>query len=267
MSKKKSKVEKKTISFSMEDVILGSEINPSNFTLPMLSEFISQVTRFLRGVGRQDLGEIKTGIKNGSLTIVTEDKMGILDDAFLDYQLLQKSGDLSKLDPLRADVIEEWQRLAKVDGKNRTYKLLAGDKSLGITSFTISSKTNYTSRKEIWVNVDLYLYGRVYDIGGKNKPNVHIELENGKSIKIDARASFLAGDKENRIYKDQLVRIKAKRNILTHELRDEQLVSFEYYNPEFNEEEFDRISRKAKVAWKSIKSASDWVENLRGNDV
>lgn len=254
----------KKMSFAIKDTVLGNDLGPSNLTLPLLSEFIEQVTTFLRGSSRPDLGEVKTSIKKGSLAVVIENPTGILDDAFGDYETVQRSNSLDMLDPVRAKVIEHWQVEAR-DNEDRVYELFKGEVKTDVSLLTISGDTDYVAKKEPWVEVELYLYGKIYDLGGKNKPNVHIELENGKSIKIGAQASILIGDKENRLYKDQLVRIKAKRNIATQELKDERLISFEHYSSVFDEDEFEKIAKKAKVAWQSVTNATEWVENLRGS--
>ncbi len=254
----------KKLSFAMKDTVLGEELTPYNLTLPLLSEFIEQVTTFLRGSNRPDLTEVKTSIKKGSLAVVAENPIGILDDAFKDYESVQRSNSLDLLDPVRAKIIERWQQDAR-NNQDRVYELFLGDTKSELPVFTISSDTDFKSKKEVWVDVELYLYGKIYDLGGKSKPNVHIELENGKSIKIGTKASILTGDSENRLYKEQLVRVKAKRNIETKELKDERLISFEHYRPEFDDEEFEKIAKKAKVAWQSVKSATGWVENMRGN--
>ncbi len=262
----KAEKDSKKITFTIKDIVLGSNLDSTNFTLPVLAEFIDQVSAFLRGSGRQDLRDIKSSMISGSLFVTAEDQTGILEDAFADYELLQKNEYINVLDPMRADIVDQWQTSAK-QNKSRVYEIFMGDKKKKTSTFLISSKTNYVPKKETWVEVNLYLYGTVYDLGGKNKANVHVELENGKSVKIDTNTSMLARDKNNRLYKKQLVRIKAKRNIDTHELKDEHLLSFEYYNPEFDKDDFDRISKKAKVAWKSVENATEWVEKLRGNHV
>ncbi len=257
----------KKISFSIKDSVLGSALNPSNLTLPLLGEFIEQVTIFIRGKSRQDLGEIKTSIKKGSLAVVVENPTGLLDDAVRDYMLLQENNTLESVsDSVRAEVIDQWQVAAK-NNSNRTYELSIKEPTTQKTlTLTISSETNYMWKKQVWVDVELYLYGKIYDLGGKNKPNVHVELENGKTIKIGTHISILIRDNKNRLYREQLIRIKAKQNTTTHELKNERLISFEHYSPKFDEDEFEMIAKKSKVAWQSVKSATDWVENLRGNN-
>lgn len=253
------------ISFTIKDTVLGDQLSPSNLTLPLLSEFIDQVSSFLRGKSRQDLIEVRTGIKSGSLAVVVENQAGALDSAFKDYIVMQQNYALENLDPVRAQIIEQWQNIAK-NNTERTYELFFGETKVdGAPVFTISSSTNYTVRKDVWVNTELYVYGKIFDLGGKSKPNVHIELDNGKTIKIGTDTSMLIGDNTNRLYRKQLVRIKAAQNIITRELRNEQLISFEYYNPVFDQEGFDKIAKKAKVAWKSITTPTEWVDSLRGD--
>lgn len=258
--------ESKKISFAIKDKVLGEELTPSNLTLPLLSEFVEQVTTFLRGSGRPDLSEVKTSIKKGSLAVVVENPVGTLDDAFKDYQTIQRTKTLDFVDPVRARVVETWQKAAD-SSEDRIYELFFGEAKSEDTTLTISDETDYKASQETWVDVELYLYGRIYDLGGKNKPNVHLELENGKSIRVGTKASILLDDNENRLYKDQLVRIKAKRNIATKELKDERLISFEHYDPTFDQDEYDKIAKKAQIAWQSVKNPTGWVESLRGNSV
>jgi len=254
------------IAFSIKDTVLGAELSPTNTTLPILSEFLNQVINFLRGDSRIDLTKIKSSVDKGSLTVTTYNELGILDKAIADYEYVSKYNSLDKIEQSRAKILHEWESAAK-ENESRTYKLLiSDDEATSVTAITIDKNTSFKMINNIWVNVDLYLYGRVFDLGGKLNPNVHLELENGTTIKIGALSTALSQDNENRLYKDQLVRIKAKQNINTHELKDEKLVSFEAYNPSFDEDDFNYILKKSSAAWKIVPNAISWVEQLRGND-
>lgn len=259
----------KKISFAVKDTLLGVELSPDNTSLPLLSEFVDQVMTFLRGSGRPDLSEVKASIQKGSLAVVVENETGLLDDAFQDYDRIKRTKSLNSVDSNRARIVELWQHAAN-EHEDRHYQLFIESDDISPSeseSLTISHETNFKTKKEVWVDVELYLYGRIYDLGGKSKPNVHIELENGKSLKIGTKAALLTGDNENRLYRDQLVRVRARQNIDTKELKDESLVSFEHYSPVFDEDEFQKIARKTKQAWKSVPNISQWVENLRESSV
>ena len=252
------------ITFALKDVLIDSEVSPQNITLPLLSEFIQQVATFIKGKKYLDLSKIKSSIKHGSLAIEVNNNEGMLDEALRDYTMLLNSGSLNDIDSNRARIIELWQSNSN-NNENRSYDLFTGNGPAENLHVLISNKTNFVIKNNHWVDVDLYLYGRVFDLGGKNKPNVHLELENGNTIKIQTNTNLLSTDEENRLYKKQLVRIKAKRNIETKQLKEERLQSFIYYNPQFDEKNFEEISEKATLAWKTIGNASKWVDEIRGN--
>jgi hypothetical protein len=253
------------LSFSIKDEILGEDLSPSNFTLPLLTEYAEQVQSFLRGNTRKDLAQVKTSIEKGSLALVADNTNGTLNDAADDYSALSQSQTISDIDPVRARIIELWQANARRHPK-REYRLALGE---GATEqiVTITAETDFKVERELWVEVELYAYGTIYDLGGKSKSNVHIELENGTTLKVETDAKVLVHDDENRLYRRQLLRIKAERKMGTKFLRNERLISFEHYSPSYDEGEFERIARKAKLAWGDVKSASKWVEELRGTGV
>ena len=253
------------ISFSIKDKVFGENLDPSNLTLPLLAEFIDQVSLFIKGDSRKDLSTVKTSIEEGSLMVTAHDNDDLFLDAFEDYLLINEKNSLSGISRYRANIIEKWQEHAK-ENKDRVYNVSFDDEDSTSSNLVISSETNYVRKKDIWIDVELYLYGKIYDMGGKTNPNVHVELDNGRSLTVSTDATTLLGEKKNLLYKKQLVRIKAQENIDTKELRGETLVSFENYNPVFNEEEFELISSKAREAWSSVRNASQWVDELRGSN-
>lgn len=257
--------DQKQITFSLDDQVLGSPLSPENTTLPLLSEFIQEVSTFLKGSKRLDLTKIQSSLSIGSIMITAYNDAGLLDSAISDYMYVKNNRSIDGIDPARAEVIESWQRAA-IENEFRTYKLALDNLENTADSIIINKTTLYQVPNQIWVDVDKYLYGKVYDLGGKHQPNVHLGLENGATLTIEADSSFLSQDDENRLYKNQLVHIKAKQNIVTRQLKDQKLVSFEHYDPHFDQQEFDELVEKSTVAWKSVKDPNQWLEQLRGND-
>lgn len=253
----------KTISFRVEDVLLGNKISPDNISIALLNEFTDQVTTFLRGSKHVDLKEVKVSVDSGSLILTVSDEVGTVEEAFDDYQRAYKEQSIVNIDDRRAQIFELWQSLAS-GNNDRTYELFTNDGGQKASLIKIDKETKFKTKKSTWVDVELYVYGRINDIGGKNKPNIHLELDNGNTVKIGSSKELLVGDSKNRIYKRQLVRIKAKQNIETQDTKDEKLISFENYDPHYDEEEFMSIVKKARIAWKSVKSATAWVEEVRG---
>ena len=259
--------ETKRLLFSIEDTVFDNDLSPTNVTLPMVSDFLKQITTFLKGSERPDLSKVKAKFEKGSLAVGIEYEEDILDSAYKVFVHLKTSKDLRHIDTARSAVIKKWQLEAQ-NNESRRYCLATPDSPINREiRVIIDEKTKFVDMEPLWAEEELYLYGHIYDIGGKNDPNVHIELENGKSLKVDTSKNFLLHDNKNRIYKNQLVRIVAKRNMDTNELKEERLISFEDYSPQFDEEEFEQVSKKARIAWKSVEDPVQWVEQLRNNNV
>lgn len=252
--------------FSIDDTLLDEKIGLDNVSLPILKDLIEQFSAFIKGDNSVNLNEVKIEIKPGSVALVAEHSP-LTESAVADYRTFKQSGDLSHISPIRAKVIASLQEKARKN-PDRLYTISdeTTKTSIKSNSVEISSETDFrVVHKDQWIDTETYLHGRVYDMGGKSKSNVHLTLSNGTSIKLGAEESLLADDSENRLYKDQLVRIKAQRNLRTKELRNERLVNFEYYEPSFDEIEFNNQVAKTKQAWQDVPDIVSWVEELRGN--
>jgi hypothetical protein len=256
----------KVLRFALQDKLLDTDVSPSNISLPLMADYIKQVSAFLRGSSRTNLGEIKTEIIEGSFAVAVHDETGVLEDAYNDYRQIKGGQDLSGVDPARISVILEW-RDAAVSNEDRKYSLgeVLGDGIIDQMFIDSSSTINQVS--ELWVNTELYVYGRVYDMGGKTKTNVHLLLENGSTIKAETKPEVLRSDDQNRLYKKQLVRISAEQNVETKEIRKERLLSFEHYSPVFDEDQYEVLARRIKSSWSHVVNVNEWVENSRGSSV
>ena len=57
--------------------------------------------------------------------------------------------------------------------------------------------------EKAWVSVGGSLSGRVFDIGGKQNPNVHVVIsDSGKDLVIQATEQQLGDERENQLYKE-----------------------------------------------------------------
>lgn len=255
------------LQFAIDDKLLGENVSPDNISLPMLEEFIQQVTAFVKGTSKINLKNIHTEIRQGSFAIAVVGEVGELEEVKRDYLAAAKSNDLSSIDPNRREVLIQWQRSA-LKNKDRKYKLLSktDDEKVSDTRIIIDSGSQFHFHQTVWVEVEQYVYGRVYDLGGKTKSNVHLLLEDGTTVKAEAEPSILVGDKENRIYRNQLLRVKARQNIDTKEITDYRLVSYENYTNELNTEVFNEFVNNGTKAWSGVQNPIQWLETLRGHN-
>lgn len=262
--KEVEKTNLKNLSFSLKDKVLGDEVSLSNVTLPLFKEFLDQISIFLRGQEKTNISEIKTSLITGSIQVNMYDDSNRLDKAIIDYQTLKKHGTLDLVDPVRASIVDIWQNAIK-NNPDRRYEIKSLNEKNDSISLVIDSNSFFKPISNGWINEDQYLVGQVFDMGGKYKSNVHLELDNGSSVKISAKSDILSKMKENKLYKKQLVRVTTQRNINSGQTKDEKLISFEPYNPKFDEDEFEELVKKGTEAWRSVTNPAEWVNQLRNN--
>ncbi len=250
-----------TLKFSLQDNVDGVPVTPDHVSLSMLKDFVSQVADFVKGSRRLD-AKISTAVEEGSLVLATSGQPAFMAEVKVDYEKAASSDDISDLDPGRRKIINQWQNLARLN-EGRVYTLTLGGKD--VKRIVINADSEYHASNNVWVEVEKYVYGEIYDMGGKSKANVHVQLENGRSLTVSSDTKLLASDKENRLYQKQLLRIKALYNVKTELLKDEELLGYEHYYPHYDEAQLVAIQEKGAAVWEGA-SPTSWVEAMRGND-
>lgn len=247
--------------FALSDSINDVEVGPKHVPLALLGEFQKDVKEFLNGSGRDiDPKQVMVSIEEGSLALWVS---GVLAAASLwaDIEHLQSSNSLNLIDAKRANVVERWQNAA-LSNPHRRY--VVADRSSQV-SFFVDLSSNYRRPEEVWARVEKYLYGTVTDLGGKTNANVHLQVA-GEALTIAASQDLLAKEQQNHLYRQILVRVTAEENLFTGALRNFNLLSFESYQPRYDDDEFKRMVERGTQAWADIPDSSAWVESLRGGD-
>jgi hypothetical protein len=246
--------------FAVSDRINDAEVGPKHVSLSLLGDFQRDVSDFLKGTGRDvDPAEVLISVEDGSLALVAT---GLLAATTLwaDLERLQSPDSLNLIDGKRAAVVERWQAAAR-QNPHRKYKVAD---STAQVSLTVDSTSDFRKVEEVWVLVEKYVLGRVVDWGGKTKPNVHLEMDDGTVLKVAASHKILEQEEHNRLYRPALLHINAEENLLTGAIRNPSLLAFEAHQPAYDPEEFRQMVRRGTAAWSGVSNASDWLEDLRG---
>ncbi|HEX7638555.1 MAG TPA: hypothetical protein VF457_09175 [Burkholderiaceae bacterium] len=168
---------------------------------------------------------------------------------------------LDSLDARRKEVVERWQKAAKRT-KGLAYRLAMPQV---IDEVLISAESDYRADDaDQWVQVERYVRGTIENLGGAKQPNAHVRLPDGRSLTVSTDRELLRDEKENRLYKTVMLRIRAEYNVLTHELRNARLLQFVEYAKEIDEEQLRRLGRCGTEAWKGVDDPTAWVDELRG---
>jgi len=249
--------------FSVRDLIEGVEVGPAHVPMSLLSEFQKDVAEFLRGAGRDvDLAQVTISIELGSLTFVAS---GLHSAAGLwaDIGNLSLSNPMDLIDSKRAAVLARWQAGAH-ENPHRSYGL--ADVS-GRTLLIVNSTSRLVRAEDAWVQVEKYLHGKVVDMGGKTKANVHLELDNGQTLMVAASRETLAKDERNRLYRPALLHVTGEENLRTGEMRNLRLLAFAAHQPSYDDDEFKRIVERGTKAWSDVGDITGWTDALRGGKV
>jgi hypothetical protein len=242
----------------LDDVVDGEPVGPASMPVALLADYQAQVARFLKGSHADvDLAALRVGIEAGSWKVVVP-AMALVAGLASDVALLG-SGNLDDMDPKRAEIIEEWQKAA-AKAKTRRYDILPGSGK----AVHIHARTHYARQDQAtWVKVEKYLLGEVIDLGGK-KPNVHLLLPDGTTVKVGTSHDQVLDQNDNLVYRRALLHVRAEEDLHTGTLRHVHLIKFAHYQPAFDSEAFAAMVAKGRKAWADVPDASEWVEEQRG---
>jgi hypothetical protein len=144
-------------------------------------------------------------------------------------------------------------------------------------AFTLTTSTNPTEELRVdrstayfrseatVVETELYLYGKVTDAGGKEKPNIHLQVEGQGIFTIEAEESFLAALENNILYHQLGIRAVGRQNVQTGEIERGSLKLIELidYDQRYEDNYLARLQAKAKGWLKDI-DPDQYLNDVRG---
>jgi hypothetical protein len=262
-----------SIDFVLHDKIDGVEVTPSTIDFTRFNEFNQQVEEFVagsdaRGVGRRlQLDTVHVQIVAGSYCLRVLLTSALLAAVEPELKALTNENALSSIDDRRAKVVERWQSKAKMhDDRWYEVRVTRSDGRATAPVIRIGPETNFRrDGMEPWVQLETYLLGDVYDMGGE-RPNVHIKIpESGETHIIQADRDTLKGMDKGVLYERSLLHVRGEQNIATGQLRKLQLLEFVNYNPNYDAAALDRFIAEGREAWADVPDAATWVRDLRGD--
>ncbi|MBK8950045.1 MAG: hypothetical protein IPM68_14700 [Flavobacteriales bacterium] len=134
------------------------------------------------------------------------------------------------------------------------------------TELRVDRSTAYFGSEATVLETEVYLYGKVTDAGGKENPNIHLQVEGQGIFKIDTEESFLAGLEQNILYHQLGVRALGRQNVQTGEIERGSLKLLELidYDQRYEDDYLTRLQTKAKGWLKDI-DPDQYLNDVRGN--
>jgi hypothetical protein len=251
------------ITLSLDDHTEGAHMSPDRVRIGDLVRFAEDVKVFLQGDGKElDAQSLEVSVVRGSFALQTA-PIAYAPKLFSDLKALQDGFPLDQIDKSRRLVLERWQKSAR-SASGLVYKISA---PFLTRPLVVNADSDFQPDDiDHWVWVERYISGEIQDLGGATRPNAHVRMPDGKTLKVLTDKDLLRNDKLNRLYKTVMLRIKAEYNLQTRELRNARLIEFVEYADEVNEGDLARMKERGKLAWKDVKDPAAWVNELRGVD-
>jgi hypothetical protein len=246
--------------FSVSDRADGHNVTPETVPLGLLKEFVKDVANFVRGDDKEiETSNLLVSVIEGSFGLESREPLSEGLAIWADIEKLSR-GRLDGIDAKRASVAEKW----RIDALKRpTLTFRFGDSANTIVA--INANTFFTRDTESnWVLVERYLTGIVEDFGGATAANIHLRLEDGSALKIDATHEQVRDQELNPVYHAVVMRVELEEDLVTGDKRNARFISFASYEPRIDEEEYQRLIQAGLTAWKDIGDAADWVRKIRG---
>lgn len=238
-------------------------LSPKDIDISDVKELISDIESFLYPTRQEkkDRPHISYDLEEGS----AKHKFFLPISAVLLFNGLtneiKSRNNIDFLDYKRQFIIDKFQKKVLKEGLVIEFNnSISKDNNLVIdssTSFEIVSAPFYEG--------EFYLYGEIYQEGGKN-PNVHISNAKYGNLTISAtKEQIMEGDK--RTYKVYGLKVRGKKSFEDNKLFDLELIEYITYNPVFNKSLLNKAISKASENLSKITNVDGWINDLRAEGI
>ncbi|MBL7962284.1 MAG: hypothetical protein JNM31_00440 [Flavobacteriales bacterium] len=239
----------------------GKPLMPEDYDIKALRGLLEEVEVLLFPNDRRERPVISYEVKEGSVRNLFRTGIQAVAQTGAVIGLVATSGSVDMLEPRTARAIEAMQRWAQEGDIAFTLRT-----SLPNTSeLRIDRTTHFVRTEATAAETEVYLYGKVVDAGGKEKPNIHLQVDGQGMYVIDAAEQFLAGLDKNILYHRMGIRAIGKQNLQTGEIERGSLKLIELidYDDQYEEAYLKRLQTKASSWLKDI-DPDQYLNDVRG---
>jgi len=174
---------------------------------------------------------------------------------------ISKRKSLDFLDYRRQEIIDKIQKKAIKEGFVIEFNNSLSNKP----SLVIDYNTNYDMIAPQFYESEFYLYGEIYQEGGKN-PNIHISTSKFGNLTISATKEQIL-DGEKKTYKPFGIKVRGRKNLSDGKFSDLKLIEFINYRPIFDKSLLEKVIERASVNLSKIKNLDSWIDGLKTDGI
>lgn len=252
----------------IEIKIVGSrgklDLTPDNYDIKEIIALLENVEGMLFPGEKKERPTISYRIEEGSVRhLIKTSLQAVIGFNAILFQINDKQT-IDFLEYQTAKAFEVFQNTAK---KN-DYDFTISTSVENTNKLNIRKDTRLYRTETVWVDAEFYFYGKIINMGGKEKANFHIITDTMGRILIETPKEFLEKYESNPLYKTYGIRAIGKQNVETGEIDKSSLKFKEIidYYPAYDEEYITKLRQKAKKSWQGVSDPDKWLREMRGGN-
>ncbi|MCC7430324.1 hypothetical protein IT568_05735 [bacterium] len=239
-------------------------LTPENYDIQEIIVILKNAENFLFSDGkREKRPTISYKIEEGSVRHIFKTSIQFVISFNAIIGQVDKLQNIDFLETPMAEAFENIQNIAS----RKNYAFTISTSIEKTNEVHLDRTTQFFRTKEVWADAEFYFYGKITDVGGKTKANIHIATEESGILVIETPILFLKNYKENLLYKTFVVRTTGRQNSETGEIDTSSLKFVELvdYQPKYDEKYLNGLRNKAKKSWLHKINPDTWLKELREN--
>lgn len=240
-----------------------NDVSPNAFDISDVMELLKNAENLLYPNERKIRPIISYEVKEGSTRNIIKTLIGPVLAVNAVLGQIQIENSIDSIDSTQAKAIENIQEWAAKKNHELVIKTSVKESAF----LGMSQHTKYYRSENLWLDSDLYLYGKVTSMGGKTSPNLHLATDDYGTVIIQTTEEVLANEKENKLYKLVGVHVRAKQNVKSGQLdkNEVKLLDFVDYKQEYDSDYLSELINQASKTWAEIPDTDQWLAEIREN--
>jgi hypothetical protein len=238
------------------------ELTPDNYDIREIKEVLEQAEGLLVTNDKRDRPLISYQLQEGSVRHIFKTSIQYIIGFNAVIGQINKNQSVDFLDLATAKAFETFQNIAI----KKNYSIEIKTSETATNTVKIDKNTRFYRSETVWVDAEFYFYGKVTDMGGKEKSNIHISTDDLGTIKIQTDKEYLEKLENNLLYKIYGIRAIGKQHSETGEIDKSSLKFIELidYNASYDQDYLNNLRKEAKKSWIGKIDSSKWLQELRG---
>ena len=240
-----------------------NSLSPKDIDISEVKDFISDIESFLypQRKEKQNRPHISYTIEEGSVT----HKFFLPITAVILFKGLtseiKNRNNLDFLDYKRQSIIDKFQKKAKKEGYTIEFNTSISKEP----TLIVDSTTHFEMIAPTFYESEFYLYGEIYQEGGKN-PNLHISTKKYGNLTVSAtKEQIMSGEKKT--YKPYGIKVRGRKSFEDDSLTDLKLIEFIQYKPVFNKSLLEKVIEKASKNLSKITNVDAWLNDIKAEGI